>query len=167
MINMKIQDIMPIQEWAVENEPSKDMLWYKGYWDQICFIRDQIGNILFSGDWKKAKNEITIVNTHVSKSIKLPVYHINLENKYGIELIMRYNFYDWKVSVKSLKAISTNFMNLFDEGGKVSYLYCEGFQTENVYDSYKNNKNKFTVELYDNYQLYTFIWILKNYLETN
>ena len=165
-VTMNIVELKPIQDWAMQNEPSKEMGWYDGYWNQICFVRDQIGNLLFSGEWEAAREKITVISTHVSKSIVLPVYHIDLRNNYGVEIVMRNNFYDWKISIKSLIHINTDFMNLFKEDSPISSLYCEGMPEDKVYGMYKHNKNEFTVEIYDQYQLYTFMWLLRNHLES-
>jgi hypothetical protein len=150
---------MKLQDWANENEPSDTMKWKRGYWDQVCFIRDQVGYLLLG--YEEAREKILVINTHVSKSIKLPVFYIDLKEWYGLELILRYNFFDWKVTVKSDFDIDCDFMDLFTENESINYLYCEGMENE-VYGMFKENNKEFTVEISDQFKLFNFLWILKN-----
>lgn len=154
-----------IQEWAVENEPSKEMIYYRGYWDQILFVRDVLSNILYdiktANDFDIVRNRITVISTHTSKSIKLPVFKLEVP-EYNLTIVMRYNFYDWKISILCDDEITCDFMNLFDENETISHLYCEGFPKEFVLPSFSDNNKKFTVEIRNNYHLHTFFWILKN-----
>lgn len=153
-----------IQLWANENEPSKEMSYFDGYWDQIMFVRDQIRFLLGVDGHGQTDDKVRVVGTHVSKSIKLPVFELDLQEKYGLKIFMRDNFHDWKVSIKSDRDIDCDFMNLFEEIEAISYLYCEGMTKDQIFGMHKENKKEFTIEIYNNYQLYTFMWILKNYL---
>lgn len=172
--------ISKLQEWAITNEPKKEMIYYKGYWDQIIFIRDRIPSLLarsvpnvYSNKGHKLYDEIkeslSVINTHMSKSILLPVYYTECKNT---KIILRDNFYNWKVSVISDIPVEHNFNGLIDEDETINPIYCEGFPEELVFGRYKNNDGKFTVEIGDNYNLYTFLfglkcWIdLPNYMKT-
>ena len=55
-------------------------------------------------------------------------------------------------------------MGLFNPSEKIPAVYCEGFPRNNVYGSYEQNHSQFTIELSSNYDVYTFIFLLKNYL---
>lgn len=155
----------PLQEWAVENEPSKNMIFYQGYWEQILFVRDIIPRVILSNlSFEEARNCLKVISTHTSKSIKLPVYEITIP-EHNITIILRYNFYDWKISVVSEKDIELDFMSLFDEEEEIAHLYCEGFPRELVFSSYSHNKKQFTFEVRGKYKLHTFLWLLKHYLE--
>lgn len=137
--------------WFIENLPKETMIYKTAAENQIYFVRDTLRNF-------NKISKIEVISTHTSKSIKLPVYHIVWEN--GIEMILRDNFYDWKISVESPLEL-TYPINLFNNLGKkkISSCYCEGFKEEWVFDCYENNKKKFTVELYDKYDVYTFMFL--------
>ena len=152
-----------VTAWARVNEPSDRLIYKNGFYDQICFVRDMLCEPLFATNEEFEQNLPMVISTHTSKSIKLPVYQINLKN-YGLELILRYNFYDWKVSIKSSKPLDCDFMGLFDPNEKILSQYCEGFPKDKIYDSYSNNHSEFTVEFRSKYELYTFVFLIKNYL---
>ena len=96
-------------------------------------------------------------------NVKLPVFQINLE-EYGIEIVLRYNFYDWKISVKSDTPLDFDYMGLFNANQQFSDIYCQGFPKDKIYGSYDQNHSQFTIEISSTYNLYTFIFLLKNYL---
>lgn len=89
-----------VTTWIRVNEPSKDLIYGNGLGKQVVFVRDVIGSRLFYKlrDKKDKCIETYAIGTHRSKSVLLPVMEIQLK-KYGINLIFRYNFYDWCVSV--------------------------------------------------------------------
>lgn len=128
---------------------------------QEIFVRDNIGNI-FPGA------HIFVVSYHKSKSIDLPVYGIIARN--GLSIVLRNNFYNWVVSIKLPHNISncTIIKNLINNGyndSGISYIYCEGFKKEWVYGPYiSNNENckEFTVCIYNNYNLYTLLYIINS-----
>lgn len=149
---------MKLQEWINQNEPENKMIYKDVFVDQIFFIRDEIPFIFASSYLKHSeiKNNIQVISTHTSKSIKLPVYQITLPD---ICFILRNNFHDWKVSVSSDFDIKANFNNLIYPDQIINHIYCEGFKREWVYGPYNNNQSKFTVELQSNhYHLYVFLW---------
>lgn len=91
-----------VTAWIRVNEPDENLIYAKGLGDQVCFVRDRLCQLLRSTYEEWRDNPPLVISTHYSKSVKLPVFQINLE-KYGIEMVLRYNFYDWKISVKSDK----------------------------------------------------------------
>ena len=79
---------------------------------------------------------------------------------------MRGNFYDWKITVCSPKDLNfpedlfSNYMAHGQE--KINSVYLEGFKDEWAFPLYgKDNKNRFTIEIKDEYELYTFFYLLK------
>lgn len=155
-----------IQEWANAHVPGENMIYKDAYWDQILFVRDRIPSIFAKdfGEFENIQKNINVVSTHTSKSITLPVYNVYLKDL-GVTLIMRNNFYDWKISVVSEKELAIDFMELFDEKQKITEMYCEGFKSQWVYPSYEENKQNFTIELSNDYELFTFLWTLKSQLK--
>ena len=99
----------------------------------------------------------------MSKSVKLPVMEIDL-SKIGIKIVLRCNFYDWNISVESEKDITCDFMGLINDGNN-SYLYFQGFPEDRKHDTYsETNKRNFSLCLRDEYDVYTFLFILRNFL---
>lgn len=152
-----------VTAWLRVNEPNKNLIYAKSLRNQVCFVRDLLCQLLSSTYEEWCDNPPLVISTHYSKSVKLPVFQINLE-KYGIEMVLRCNFYDWKISVKSDRPLDFDYMGLFNPTEEISYLYCEGFPKEKVYGCYEQNHSMFTIEFCSDYNLYTFIFLLKNYL---
>jgi hypothetical protein len=146
-----------LQDWFMANPIKEEMRYKKAAEDQIMFIRDVIGNLL---DIRGEKKQL-VISTHTSKSIVLPVYALILP---GTEIIMRGNFHDWKVSISSGQDLEVNPEGLFDAGKQIAYVYCEGFEKGWVHEPYARNHKRFTVELYDKYDLYAFFLQVKNSL---
>jgi len=154
---------MDATSWIRANIPDPNLIYARGCVDQVCFVRDIINSRLWSSFDEWVNNEPLVISTHYSKSVKLPVFQINLE-KYGIEIILRCNFYDWKVSVKSERPIKIDFMDLFNQEEIIHDINCEGFPKDKVYGSYQQDQSQFTAEIKSDYELYTFFFLFKNYL---
>lgn len=152
-----------VTAWIRVNKPDKNLIYAKGLEDQVRFVRDPLCHMLRSTYEEWHDNPPLVISTHYSKSVKLPVFQINLE-KYGIEMVLRYNFYDWKISVKSDKPLDFDYMGLFNPKEEIASVYCEGFPKDKVYGSYEQSHSQFTIEIGSHYDLYTFIFLLKNYL---
>lgn len=155
---------MDVTAWIRVNEPDEKLIYTKGLSKQVYFVGDELCKLLSSTYEEWEGNPPMVISTHYSKSVKLPVFQINLE-KYGIEMVLRYNFYDWKVSVKSDKPLKFDYMGIFNPTQEISYIFCEGFPKDKVYGSYEKSHSQFTVEISSYYDLYTFIFLLKNYLK--
>lgn len=147
-----------LHAWFMNNKPVDNMVYKESANRQIMFVRDEVPNLFTEFMLKKFE----VISTHTSKSIKLPVYHIVLEN--GLEVIMRGNFHDWKITVSSPfevilpKELLSNYSNTTE---KINACYCEGFHEDWILDSYLNNKKEFTIEIRASlYDLYTFFFLL-------
>lgn len=149
--------------WFRVNKPNKNLLYGKGLFSQVLFVRDELCELFRPIYEERSNNPPLVISTYYSKSVKLPVFQINLE-KYGIEMVLRYNFYDWKISVKSNKPLDFDYMGLFDPTKEIADLCCEDFPRDKVYGSYEHSHSQFTIEISSNYKLYTFFFLLKNYL---
>lgn len=159
-----------LQKWANEHDPSKtDLIFKRGFWDQIIFVRDKLAREvvyrMYDGDGDIA-NEVVqnlqALSTHTSKSVELPVIHMTLPD--GTECVMRYNFYDWKVSIKATHPVDCDFMDLFDANEKIHGVYCEGFPAEWVFGSFSKNQQEFTLELHNEYDVWMFFYLLVRHL---
>lgn len=153
-----------VTAWVRVNEPSKDLIFGSGLGTQVCLVRDQICRLLYNSYEEWASNPPMVISTHRSKSVKLPVYQIILK-QYGIKIVLRNNFYDWKISIKSEVPLDFDFMGLFDYSKEWAACYCEGFPKDDVYGSYSSSCTHFTFELNTHYELYTFAYLLSHYLD--
>ena len=143
-------------------EIDDNMLYKQAAISQELFIRNVIGYSL-------CKAHTFSVSHHRSKSIVLSVYGIL--SRSGVSMIIRDNFYDYKVSVILPTALPDNYLDksLFTDGyndKKIKPVYCEGFKEEWVYGPYiptDKTCTKFTVELDSQYKLYTMIYLIELY----
>lgn len=142
-----------LKKWINENNPSNDMVYYKSFFEQM-----QVFTFI------PCRNAY-VISTHTSKSILLPVVKFTFNN--GNIIIVRCNFHDIKVSAILYKPFPENYAGIlfYNSDEKINPIYCEGFNKDLVFDSYKTNKSKFTVELNGcNYEhLNNFVNVLKMY----
>lgn len=149
-----------LQAWFMNNRAKDEMIYKGAAEDQIMFIRDEPYYL-----FKDRLVETCAVGTHRSKSIDLPVYQLSFID--GTVLTLRGNFHDWKISVES--PIDLHFpTSLFSGYGTtiISTIYCEGFSDDQVFGPYSESKRKFTVELYDKQQVYTFLFLLHEQMKS-
>ena len=139
--------------WVRVNSPEDCMLYKNRFSEQVCFVRDILAKLLDIED-----NDVTVITTHNSKSITLPVYRL-YSKKYNLEIILSDNFYLWSISVNSAEPIDVDFIGLFNE--KSSYFYY-GFPKDKIYESYSKNKNQFSFHVYSKYNLYSVFYILRH-----
>lgn len=164
-----------VTAWYSVNEPDEKLIYREGLGKQMVFVRDKICKNLFfekeyshlkpfDDEWHDAivESEPKVISTHYSKSVKLPVMEINLPSV-NVKMVLRYNFYDWNVSVESETPIDCDFKGTFKDGK----CWCEGFPKDRIYGNYKDDHKKFTVEIHSDYELFVFMWLLRDYLYTN
>ena len=163
-----------LTDWNKRNEPAENLIYRKGFYDQCNFVATTLMRDMFIHDASNYNSDLDydkrieiidnfvpfVIGTHRSKSVLLPVMEMDL-SKIGLKIILRCNFYDWCISVESEKDIDCDFMGLItDQKG-----YFEGFPKDRIYDKYsETNKKNFSLCLSDNYDVYTFIFLLRNYL---
>lgn len=114
--------------------------------DQAIFIRDCIHPLLENNYDNRKLNPLMAVSHHQSKSVVLPVVRFASVTR-GLEVWMRCNFYDWKFSVQSQRAIPDVFHRLFTKSFEVAAVHCEGFKPEWVFGPYELDQSKFTIEI--------------------
>ena len=154
-----------ITAWIRVNKPDKNLIFASSLLNQVSFVRDKLCKVL-NPDYKYwDKNPPLVISHHHSKSVELPVYQINLK-EYGVELILRNNFYDWKVSINSTSPLNFDCMGLFDTTKEIPHIFCEGFPKGKVFECYDKNHSQFTLEIVSDYDLYTYAFLLRKYLET-
>lgn len=153
---------IPFCEWLEANKPSEEMCWKEAAYDQFNFIRRL--QYLFMNSHAGA--ECSVISQHTSKSLKLPV--ILLERS-GLKVHARGNFYDWKVSVESERSIKNPALERLiqakpspvDDPSKFDHeCYFEGFPHELVFGFHHGSEQKFSAELIDDFQMYTFLFLV-------
>jgi len=113
-----------LKDWAKTNDPSgTDLVFKNHFWNQIRFIRDTLPGIVYgmydrnSEIATQVQSSLLVLSTHTSKSVRLPVFHMTLPD--GTECVLRHNFHDWRISVKSPHEITCNFNKLLDPNEKM------------------------------------------------
>lgn len=150
--------------WALAHTTSSD--YSEAFWSQVMFVRDKVSG-LFARTYEEYRDLVDVVSTHCSRSVTCPVYFIDLP-KDGVRIWMRYNFYNWNVSVESERPITCDFLDTFEDDG--TYCFCEGM-TDKKFGTHKENNKKFTVCIDTDYELYTFFKTFRKFFgikkETN
>lgn len=162
-----------VTTWIRLYDADEKYIYAKAQGNQICFVRDVVAPMFYDMEYDRdnykeyslyRNNFCKVINSHMSKSVMLPVYNFKSE-KYDVEITMRNNFYDWKISIESSKEIECDFMGLFNEDDKINPIYCEGMEAVNkVYGCYSENKKRFTFEPRSDYEVYTLMFLLKAWL---
>lgn len=160
-----------LQEWANSHEVDGKMLW-KGAWgNQIAFVRDQVSALIGAGiryNDPRRDELLSVISTHRSKSITLPVYEFSRPD-YGLRIILRNNFYNWKMSVICTTPIECNFDGLFHTtppveptytGDPLNPAYFEGFPEDLVFGYYYSDQRQFSAEIGTDYELITSLFLI-------
>lgn len=153
---------LPLQDWAKAHSSGLRLIWREGYWDQIIFVRDRLHPVLVNKYEQRKASPVLVVGEHTSKSVRLPVYRIDSVDL-GVTLWARYNFFDWKVSVRAVAAVPDVFFRLFardDPNGYLHPVYFEGFHEDWIFPPYADNQEQFSCSLRDHYFLFTFGFLL-------
>lgn len=155
------------QKWLIDHKPSDNMVYKDAFWHTYCFLRDRIlpmfTDQFYSEEYdydaleKEIDENTDVVGEHRSKSIIHPVVRIVYK---GVEIVFRYNFYNYEIAVISPKAIKLPMKRLFSSK-KTSFFY-QGFPEEyKIEEKYEDNNCKFIANVGDNYSFYTFMFLLR------
>jgi hypothetical protein len=168
-MKIKLQDWIHAHIQAVGDE----MLWKGAFGDQIYFVRDRLAPVVGVGlerEYDERCGDIVyVISTHQSKSITLPVYEIVREDL-GLKIVLRDNFYNWKMSVISDKPVEADFTGLFITsppteskytGDHLHPVYFEGFPGDLIFGYYDtSDKKKWSAEIGDSYDLMTVVFLI-------
>jgi hypothetical protein len=126
------------------NQPGENMIYKDGAWhqrdyfDKMAFMASKIAGAPVKAD---------VIGAHTSKSVRLPVVEYQFSN--GASIVVRDNFYNFAVSVKSPVPVSEDLVDEIAEVEKTSSCYCEGFPEHKVYGSYADDPHRFTAHIWD------------------
>lgn len=150
---------------------------------QVHFVRDHLAGLFWSDIPYESRPTITegeglrvtalVIGEHRSKSVRLPVFLLEREDL-GLKIVLRYNFYDWNVSVVSEKPLlhladvvagyseseKARFPNGYTKGSYWGYCYFQGFPAEYYFGPYSENNRQFSTYLGSDYSVYTFLWLI-------
>jgi hypothetical protein len=159
-----------LQRWVSKQIVADEMLW-KGAWgEQIQFVRDRLLYLMASGlHFEDIADIPDVIATHRSKSIDLPVYELRRDD-IGLRLILRGNFYDWKLSVISERPIVADFAGLFHmtppvapdyTGDELHPVYFEGFPRDLIFGYYEpSDKKRWSACLGGEYTVYMTVFLI-------
>jgi hypothetical protein len=158
-----------LREWVKSNVPDDAMYWKGAFGDQISAVKS-LARLFTTGLPFVAPDDfVQVISSHFSKSIDLPVYELSRPDL-GLRIILRDNFYNWKISVISEAPIEADFAGLFYTappadpeytGDPLRAVYCEGFPDSLVFGYYDaSDRRQFSAELYSNHALYTAVFLI-------
>ena len=129
---------------------------------QVNFMRGKIGRLWGIGA-EEYDSALTVVSTHCSRSVTLPVFRLVVP-RVGT-FYLRNNFFNWKISCElEVPVPSDTWGDLFDSVNEICIapVYCEGFDPSWVHRSFAKDQQEFTVELpHLNEHAFTFMWALR------
>ena len=149
----------PLPHWIKANTPEFKMMWRSSAEEQFALV-SALEDIV---DYYNLKGTISVVSTHRSKSILLPVVLIDLT---FAQIVLRGNFENWRVSVLSWFELPEYIGKIFVETEPLFDLICEGFHPEWIFGLFKNDRRKFSISLNTDLQVTAFLARLFGFLET-
>jgi hypothetical protein len=148
-----------LEAWVDQHWPEERMLWHGAAHQQLQFLHLHAPLAIApcsAEERERIRHEARVAGTHTSKSIVMPVYAVWLPGP-RVQLVMRGNFHDWKVSVRAGRDVPGPFDGLFDPYAECPAWNCEGFPAGWVFGSYRSNPREFTVALANEFELYAFL----------
>lgn len=127
------------EQWLKDNQPQPGMMWNEARLGQINDIR-----VLLEETLAAVNPIISVVSTHKSKSIVLPVYLIEIQSQ---QFILRNNFYNWTLSVIRKSDIHYRLRDIIKRDEVISSCYCEGFDSQWTFGSYNMDESQFTCQV--------------------
>lgn len=172
---MRIRIRIPLQAWYdawLAEHKDTDLIYAKELdgrptLPQVHFVRDTLAPMVWADTLyddlprePPPRNDCRltawVIAEHCSKSVRLPVYSIERED-IGIRLVLRDNYYNWKLSVISERPIDDPlFPYLFHTtppvapdytGDPLDSVYFEGFPEELVFGYHAANHRRWSAEL--------------------
>jgi len=163
---------IPLQEWLDAHQPDDNLIYKKGFWNQAVFVRDELTHLVASGLSYPQRQKMGVcwaISSHVSKSVTLPVYLLYRPDL-DLRLVMRGNFYNWKLSVASEKPIEADFTGLFYTtppvepeytGDELHPVYFEGFPPDLIFGYYENSdRRRWSAQLGSDRELWTTVYLI-------
>ncbi len=167
-----VESPVTLHDWITEHPVQDEMLWRKAAFNQFNFVRDDLNPLLQNKLKSADRKNIQVISEHRSKSIILPVYVLE---RGDLKIILRYNFYNWKMSVICSRRIDANFDGLFHTtppiepdytGNELASVYFEGFPEDLCFDYYESTDKKvWSAEISGDYLMYITLYLILKALE--
>lgn len=151
-----------IYEWVNDNNPLEKLSYRKGWWDYVEF--------LYELDWLYGENITSVVSTYnmttppPQETLLMPVARLETGR---VSFIMKTIFEgigeNWTVSVIRNSSTRIPLLGLIDEHAELSPDKIDGFAPEWVFPCYTKSPGRFTCRIKDDWQLYTFMWVVTQY----
>jgi hypothetical protein len=161
-----VEKPVPLYTWWVENTIKDEMLWKKAATNQMHFV-DDLNGLMQNKLKESERKQVQVISEHVSKSILLPVY---LLQRGDLQIILRENFYNWKMSVICSRKIDANFDGLFHTtppiepdytSNELADVYFEGFPKDLIFDYYEETDKKvWSAKLHNDQILWTTVYLI-------
>lgn len=167
-----MNDFPTVNKWLEDNVPNDRLTYASGCRHQIRFVLDELVRLIAPDlDFDAMNNVATVISTHRSKSVCLPVFSLK---RPGLQLILRNNFYNWKLSVISDSPVEADFSGLFHTtppldpdytGNPLSSVYFEGFPEDLVFGYYESgDKRSWSAEMWSDYNMWCTVFLISNAL---
>src|SRR5436190_125853 len=143
---IRVKQKTPVWEWIKANQPKPEMFGRMLAEEQLAFV----STLKTLVTYYNLQGKVSVVSTHTSKSIRLPVVFIDLTFAH---IVLRGNFENWRVSVLSWPELPEYVGKIFIETEPLFDLICEGFDSEWVFGLFKDNRRKFTISLTNELQV--------------
>lgn len=167
------------QKWIMKHIPEDKMLYKKQFETYIVFWRDHILHMFYPiWDYPGVENRdnmvelqnknIEVVGTHWSKSIEHPCVRLTYK---GVDIVFRYNFYDYEIAVIGDIPLNLPMDGLFVSKGlgesDTSFgFFYQGFPEKyQLKKYYEDDNSTFMASTTNHYKFHTFMYILKNEID--
>ncbi len=153
----------PLQEWFLIHcltVPDRKPFFWDARDEQVMFVRDVLANVLLG--------EVTVIGTHRSKSVELPVYCIANRR---MSVFLRGNFHDWKMTVIASRPVlpppgNESMFRGFDEEPfqySLNSAYFDGFPPHLVLPPYSSsNRSEFSAAAKNDHALWAICKLLRD-----
>lgn len=148
-----------IYQWVNDHNPSSTLSYGKGWWDYVTFLYQL--NQLYG------ENKTTVVSTYDMRTpppqeiLLMPVARLETGRA---AFIMKTTFDGfnpaWTVSVIRDSAEQIPLFGLIDEHEDLLAESIDGFPPKWVFPCYARSPARFTCRIEDDWQLYSFIWVV-------
>jgi len=148
-----------LYQWVNDHNPSPKLSYGKGWWDYVTF--------LYHLDELYGRDRTTVVSTYEmttpppQETLLMPVVRLKTDRA---TFIMKTLFDGidaaWTVSVIRDGGKRLPLYGLIDEHEELAADKVDGFAADWVFPSYAKSPSRFTGRIKDDWQLYTFIWVI-------
>ncbi len=147
------EELKVIEQWALELPDDQ----FNRIAPRVEVILDEIHPLFFSSDEEENENPVRAAAQYAYGGMILPVYLIEVPEKVRLYL---FEFgRKWFVSIDSPTPVPDVFLGIF-HSGLVMPSHPQPDIANKFFESYSQNKKKFTVEIFADSNLHSFCFLL-------